>query len=199
MTLRLEAVGFACVLLASLASTACGGRTFGTGSAGAGSDGAGPGAGDAGGPEAFTPAQVAAAHDACALPHGPLVSPATVGDLRALLTGSWFLCSTEMTYAGVDYDSITYDADGRWAYLLPDARGGLVRGVGVESVGTYTISDNPDAGEGDPVRTGGPVYMDYPTGGMNGYFVAFETGPQRMNVLIGTAGTTQWFIRLAAP
>jgi hypothetical protein len=151
------------------------------------------------GPEAFTPAQVAAARTACARPHGALVSPSTVGDLRTLLTGSWFLCSTEMTYAGVDYESMVYDADGQWANLLTDAEGGLVRGVGIDSVGTYTISDNPEAGEGDPVRTGGPVYMAYPTGSFNAYFVSFETDPQRMNVVIGTADTTEWFIRLPAP
>ena len=35
----------------------------------------------------------------------------------------------------------------------PDAEGGLVRGVGIDSVGTYTISDNPDAGEVPRVAT----------------------------------------------
>jgi hypothetical protein len=153
--------------------------------------------GTATGPEVVTPSQVAAARRTCALPHGPLVSPSTVGDLRGLLTGSWFLCSTEMTYSGVAYDSMVYDADGHWAKLLADTQGGLVRGVGIDSVGTYTISDNPNAGETDPIRTGGPVYANYASGGGNGLFASFEMDPDRMQIVIGTAGTVEWFVRIA--
>jgi len=104
-----------------------------------------------------------------------------------------------MGYAGGEYDSMVFDADGNWADLRADTQGGLVRVVGVDGVGSYTISDSPDAGEGDPVRTGGPVYVSYLSGGSNAFFASFETNPQRMQVVIGTAGTTEWFVRVPPP
>jgi hypothetical protein len=155
--------------------------------------------GDASGAELFTPQRVAAALATCGLPHGPAVTLSTVGEKRAQLVGSWFFCPVtggpETAYSDPDR-SMAFTSDGQWYNLLLDPDGGLVHGYGVVNQGTYSIGEESDASD-DASLNGSPnVYIQLAAGGINGDAISFETSPSRMFVVIGTAGTEEWFVSL---
>jgi hypothetical protein len=154
-----------------------------------------PTVGDAMGAEVFSVSQAQAARASCALPHGSALSPSTVGEKRALLVGSWLLCSvTGSPQYGVTSFSMAFSADGHWNNLLLDASGGLVTGYGVDNQGTYTIGNYPDAGDSQPLNGDYNVYLVSASGGSNGDPISFESSPRRMQILIGSTNVFEWYV-----
>jgi len=166
---------------------ACGGSAAATGDGGPGGDDGGlPPDDDASLASAFTAAQVQAAQARCGLPHGPALALATQGQAKGLLEGSWLLCvdaSTTMFSPG-----ITLMPDGSWYRLNADGSGGLLRGLGVQDQGTWSVqctdeSPLPDSqpcpGSSITLRMD-DVGGDLTASGCAGGTLSFESAPQRM-------------------
>jgi hypothetical protein len=183
---------------------ACGGRTLDVGrtgaSEGAADSGGGPAAsilagvdGGSGAPAAsFAPLSVQAAEVRCGQPHGLAVATSAQTDAKALLVGSWFLCSPSSTGAAgtLFWPGISLEPDGQWYRLVSDGSGGLVRGAGVQNQGTWAVQCQGQAPfpAGDPcpgakitiklVADGG----DTDPSGCGGGPISFENAPVRMYI-----------------
>src|SRR5262249_35839039 len=98
---------------------------------------AGAGSDALGAPTTFSSADVQAALAQCDLPHGPVIAPATYGEMRALMLGAWIDCppSPDTVYA----PALVFVADGTWQRYLSDGSGGLMLGFGVQNQGRYTF------------------------------------------------------------
>jgi hypothetical protein len=143
--------------------------------------------GTATGTEVFTPAQVQAARANCNKPHGPVQSLTTFGAVYTELTGSWLLCSVGGSSAptmGWGTLSREFDTGGQWYSLGLDAQGGLVRLLGVDNQGTWSIEDGSstvvDGGASMPISSV-TLNMGFDSGGGNGGTAAFESSPTRMS------------------
>jgi hypothetical protein len=161
-------------LFASLLLAACGGSTHSNRSQGtpdaspdvaveaSADDGCTPG--NAPGTELFTCAQVQAALAHCGDADAAQLSPTppTVAGFRALLEGAWVLCPGSGAGSGAEVFTTHRTSDLTvelydWYNLLPDPKGGLVRGVGVDDTGSYGIGAQvlfmpPDAGDSAPIQ-----------------------------------------------
>ena len=203
------------IALLSIACTACAGQTLeiGTNDVGAGNAGtksAAPAScsgslggsmlgGDAG--VAYSTDQVQAATAGCPQAHGPVTTYATVGELRSLVVGSWFLCSAAVTDTSAS--SVVYTADGQWYRLLADGSGGLTLGLGDSNQASWglwctangqELVDPPDA---TPITPGAcQISMRYPNGGGNNFPVALEDCPRRMQLVGDYAGFLEWYLAL---
>jgi hypothetical protein len=115
--------------------------------------------GNATGPELFTWQGLEAAMAHCSGPDAPELNanPPTIGGFRALLAGAWARCDPNGIglYAMVFTTKRTGDPTVElydWYQLLADAKGNLVRGLGVAQTGTWAIDAKvlfmpPDAGD----------------------------------------------------
>ena len=157
------------------------------------------GAGGAGGapPRDYDAAEVQAALAQCDLPHGPIASPATFGDKRALLVGGWIECPPPTM--SVFTPAMWFAADGTWNRLLFDGNGGLVVGFGVTNQGAYNFpridSDPVNSNNYTTVATASmsSAPSDYSSGPMT-----FESSPARMHTIITYRDQTieVWLVRL---
>jgi hypothetical protein len=157
------------------------------------------GAGDAGGelPRNYDTAEVEAALAQCDLPHGPVATPETFGDKRALLVGAWIECPPSTM--SVFTPALWFATNGTWNRLLFDGGGGLVVGYGVTNQGDYSFPRI----DSDPVGSNNYTYVatasmnsapsDYSSGPMT-----LETSPARMHTIITYRDETisVWLVRL---
>ncbi len=110
-------------------------------------------------PPSYSATDVQTSLAQCDLPHGPVVTPATIGDKRALMIGAWIQCPPP---SGTVFDpAIAFRSDGACRRLVSDGNGGLVPGDGAQDSGAYAFlvaDDKPANGnEGLSVYTGGGV------------------------------------------
>jgi hypothetical protein len=108
-------------------------------------------------PPSYSATDVQTSLAQCDLPHGPVVTPATLGDKRALMIGAWIQCPPP---SGTVFDpAMAFRSDGACRRLVSDGNGGLVPGDGAQDSGSYSFSvadDQPSSGnEGLTVFTGG--------------------------------------------
>ena len=157
------------------------------------------GAGGAGGalPRNYDAAEVEAAQAQCDLPHGPVASPATFADKRALLVGAWIECppSTMSVYT----PALSFATNGAWNRLLFDGSGGLVVGYGVTNQGTYSFPriDSDPVG-GNNYTTVAAASMNFAPSDFGDGPMTLETSPARIHAIITYLDETigAWLVRL---
>jgi len=157
------------------------------------------GAGGEGGASArnYDAAEVQAALAQCDLPHGPIASPATFADKRALLVGAWIECppSTMSVYT----PAMWFAPDGTWNRLLLDGDGGLVVGFGVTNQGTYSFPRiDSDPVNGNNYTTVAAASMNFAPSDYGSGPMTFESSPARMHTIITYLEQTigAWLVRL---
>jgi hypothetical protein len=145
----------------------------------------------------FDAATVARARALCAEPHGDVDLYDNDRTLTLHLAGSWILCSSRALHDGPApaLPAIEFTTDGRYFHLVDDGRGGLVRGRGVGSEGTFHIrADYPGTTPSDPAAHNPKArfFLD-----INGWSaLAFEVGPRRFVV---RTYSEDWYVQVPLP
>ena len=150
-----------------------------------------------GAPTTFSSAQVQAALAQCDLPHGPVLSPVTYGEKRALMLGPWIDCppSPDSVYS----PAIVFVADGTWQRYLSDGNGGLVLGYGVQNQGSYAFPySDVSSTNGNPYVTVAAASGDFSPAGFGDGPMTLEASPSRIHAIITYVDQTLeiWLVAL---